>query len=90
MILHARDWARPHGIPRPTQLPLDDAITDAQAALAAAVEHAYLDLNLGAVPPTGADDPRGPTMPGPRVELSSPAAVDVGGHDGGSAGQGMR
>lgn len=45
MLYHAPEWCRPHGIPvdRSTLVP-DDAITDAQAAVAAAFEHAYLDL----------------------------------------------
>lgn len=56
MILHAADWCRPRGIPRPAVLPPDDAVTDAQCALAAAVEHAYLDLQLAGAAGSGMDE----------------------------------
>ena len=45
MILRQPDWCSPWGITRP-DCPPDDEHTDALAALAAAVEHAYLDLQL--------------------------------------------
>lgn len=48
MLYDAPDFAPPFGIPRPAVLPPDDAVTDAQCALVAAVEHAYLDIQLAA------------------------------------------
>lgn len=62
MLYDAPDWAPPFGIRRPAVLPPDDAITDAQCALAAAVEHAYLDLKLVGAGP-GSDAGLGWTSP---------------------------
>lgn len=61
MIYDAPDWAPPFGIRRP-ECPPDDAVTDAQCALAAAVEHAYLDLKLVGAG-AGSDDGPGWTSP---------------------------